>query len=243
MNGEYKYLIYHIPKTGGQSIRNALGRSLTYDKELIHLSGWGAKKVQEAGLLPFERRPQEDRDQARFIIGHHVHKNTHKLLSADKVRYITFFRNPAEQIVSRYNFETHKDFKNKELSFDHWYKRFNRKNNQTFHFICRFLQKPYLIFFPQKKVFKIVQQELKKFWYVGTTENIDCDLKFLFNFWGLKNSFITHDNVSGKNFKKRKSLDESLRQRLLQENWIDTMIYRHAQESRRDFFEKIHVTA
>jgi hypothetical protein len=51
-----KFILYHIPKTGGQTITNSFGKFFTTHEKLIHLGVDGIKDVLKKGLKDWKNR-------------------------------------------------------------------------------------------------------------------------------------------------------------------------------------------
>lgn len=115
----FLYVFLHVPKTGGGTFNQHLKKNL---------------KKEFARPLEIINN-QKDKNKVKIISSHDTYYRTHKLISNRKPRYIVFIRDPAERIVSAYNYSMN-NFSEKDLvSFNKWYK--TQINNE----MCRFLDR------------------------------------------------------------------------------------------------------
>ena len=92
-----------MPKTGGTTILDNLGRHLQRDRDFLHLRTPNAPQRQ----TKFERVEALDpvsRKQLLAITGHPVSRRYVELFPNRPVREVVFVREPAARIVSHYNF-------------------------------------------------------------------------------------------------------------------------------------------
>lgn len=73
------------------------------------------------------------REKIEFIIGHEYSYGIHKLFPGREARYVTFIRNPAERIISRYNYDVSFIEGKDTISFEKWYAS-QIKNEMTLFF-------------------------------------------------------------------------------------------------------------
>ncbi len=169
----YLYLFLHIPKTGGTTINWHLRENLVYDEESIHFGGAGDTYRQIHDRKPFEERSALERSRARVLSGHRLHYGDHELVPDADPRYFTIFRDPADRIVSTYNFRMSTG-NHAPQSFESWYGDWPR--NKTFKWLrhrvgCHSMPE--------------MLDRLRSFWFVGVTEHLDEDLPKLFAQLGL----------------------------------------------------------
>jgi hypothetical protein len=221
---EELFLFVHLPKTGGQTLRNCFIKHLEFHRTFIHLGPYGEKKATELGLSPFHERPPEERARARVILGHGVNARTHELVPGKIPRHITFLRDPAELLVSLYNFEMkyNRPADQPMPSFEQWYLEGGRRNFVTQWFLSQFLQTPQS---PTPAALRTINSALESFWFVGCSEFIDRDAPLLLRRIGVP-AELKRTNVGGINYPKLMSLDDSLRKRLMADNELDYELYR-----------------
>lgn len=109
---DYLYIFLHIPKTGGSTFSQHIKENLKKD-EFLDMSNL---------RYGFEKRDisQDKLKTVKVVLGHASYYGIHKMFPEKIPRYVVFLRDPAERVVSSYNFEMRvKDGKN--LSFWRWY--------------------------------------------------------------------------------------------------------------------------
>jgi hypothetical protein len=137
---------------------------------------------------------------------------------------VTFLRDPAETIVSYYNFAMAMNQRNGQpvMDFEPWYSA-----TLTPNFVTRWLH----AYFMQERTktvsgreFKKVMKALDRFWFVGCTEYLDRDAPTLLQRMGLRGS-LERTNVTGVHFERLLSLDSALRQALYAKSSLDVELY------------------
>jgi hypothetical protein len=224
------YLFVHVAKTGGTTVREFFAQNLERQNTFIHLGNPTYAQEKESGLLPFAERPVEQRAKALVICGHDVNCRTHLLVPGKIPYYITFLREPAEKLVSYYNFDMNKRAKKQEplIAFEEWYQT-GRSNNITLGWLYRNVfceEKPRHV---NSSVYKRVLRRLHDFWFVGCSEHLDRDFPLLLRFVGLSGT-AERANVSGVNFPKRVELTRELRTYLNNDNALDFELYSYWKE-------------
>ena len=223
-NGQDEVFIFvHLPKTGGQTLRNSFAK-LQLHREFIHLGPFGQQDAARLGLLPFNQRPLEERAEARVILGHNVNCQTHTLVPGKAPRHILFLRDPAELLVSLYNFELRQEPTDKPVvAFDEWYNKSGRKDYMTTWLAEHFMA-------PEpppadKPLLQSINTALEQFWFVGCSEFLDDDAPLLLRRIGLPPKVVS-TNIAGVHYAKRLTLDDALREKLYRENSLDLELYR-----------------
>ena len=222
---EEVFIFAHLPKTGGQTLRDCFRKHLEFHREFIHLGPFGEEDAAKRGLEPFHQRPVEERAQARVILGHKVNCETHTLVPSKTPRYVLLLRDPAELLVSLYNFDMRYQRPASEpiVPFDDWYKSRQRKNFMTNWLLNDFLRPSK----PSRKTppMQIIKPALNEFWFVGCSEFLDQDAPLLLRRIGVPVE-IERTNVAGVHYPKLLSLDDSLRAKLYADNDLDVELYR-----------------
>jgi len=218
------FIFVHLPKTGGQTLRNCFAKHFKLHREFIHLAPFGQKDAERLGLLPFEQRPLEERMEAKVILGHSVHCQTHTLVPGKVPRHVLFLRDPAELLVSLYNFELRDEPADQPVvAFDKWLADSGRKN-----FMTKWLAEHFMAPQPppkNKPVLETINAALEQFWFVGCSEFLDDDAPLLLRRIGLPPK-VVRSNVAGVHYPKRLTLDDSLRTKLYADNELDVQLYR-----------------
>ena len=221
---EELFLFVHLPKTGGQTLRDSFRKHLDFHREFIHLGTLGEEDAANRGLLPFHQRPIEERAHARVILGHRVNCQTHTLVPSKVPRYIIFLRDPAELLVSLYNFEMRyqRPANDPVMPFDKWYGEGQRRNFMTYWLLSDYLHpgKPKRGTPP----LDAVNAALENFWFVGCSEFLDQDGPLLLRRMGLP-QHLERVNVTGVHHPRLLVLDDALRDRLYADNALDVELY------------------
>lgn len=228
MNDEL-FVFVHIPKTGGQSLRNHFIKHLAFHEEFIHLGPHGIADAQRRGLLPFEQRPAEQRRRARVLLGHYVNHQSHTLVEGKTPRHITFLREPSEMLVSYYNFQMEQHRRNgKPIEpFDDWYG--GRQNTTTNWLYTEFMQRSWAPV--SDAVLTEVIETLDRFWFVGVTECITEDAPWLLERIGISTD-IERANVAGVHYPRTLELTPALRERLNAESPFDVQLHEYGRARR-----------
>ncbi len=116
------YIISHIPKTAGSSLRVHFQNHLKDQVEFIHLANKGHKKAKSILQEPFQLRSEQQRNLARVILGHQVNYKTKTLVSKNQIKEIVVFREPLSWEISRFNQYAGylQKYENKTLDFKSW---------------------------------------------------------------------------------------------------------------------------
>jgi hypothetical protein len=228
MNDEL-FVFVHIPKTGGQTLRNHFIKHLVFHEEFIHLGPYGIADAQRRGLAPFEARPAEQRQRARVLLGHYVNHQSHTLVEGKTPLHITFLREPAELLVSYYNFQMEQHRKNAQPiePFEEWYQ--GKPNVTTNWLYTEFMGRSWAPV--DDSVLKDVLETLDRFWFVGLTEHITDDAPWLLERMGLPTD-IERANVAGVHYPRTLSLTPELRERLNAESPFDVQLHEYGRARR-----------
>ncbi len=257
------WVFIHLHKTGGTTFNVHLAKELR--NRLLHL---GPRKNQ----LEFNKLSRKEKQKIRAIVGHQVYYGIHKIIPNKNYRYITFLRDPAERLVSQYNHYISAESSEKEIFFEEWYANYP-KNEMTRFFSKRFKPRKLIKFsgssrdvlkyihtasswkrfvqalktiqtniFEKRKI-KTAKKLLNNCWFVGITENLDDDLRFICNHIGIstnwKNMRVADKKESWKEdfilgnskpSQRKFTLNEKIRQRIYEENPLDIEIYNYAKK-------------
>ena len=233
------YVFFHIPKTGGTTISGHLRNELEWDDEFVHLGPWGEDYRTRNDLVPFADRPAEERMRARVIAGHHATAEIDALVFG-RPRYLTFVRDPADRLVSVFNFRTSKPA-NAGLQFEDWYE--NLRPNPMFRWLRRHLDVENM---PELK------DALREFWFVGTTDHLDDDLPGIFAAIGVattwENRRVTGTGATSmagldhhdadRILTRQLTLDDELRERIYADHPKDAALYRFATRRRQRLIDR-----
>ena len=100
-NGKEIYLFSHIPKTGGAAVRWHFGTSL--GQRFVYL-GETSVPVRDLTIDGLEALGEDQKSEIEFICGHQVDPKVAKLFPGREVRFITTLRDPADTMLSQYNY-------------------------------------------------------------------------------------------------------------------------------------------
>jgi len=221
------YIFFHIPKCAGSTFKKALYENLKENEFLtIYKPNFYLNSLSE-----FEK------EKIKIILGHNIYYGIHKFFR-QRPRYITFIRNPIDRIVSHYNyavteFEINKNKgifpsvvsdKNQVIPFKEWV-----TGNSTLHnFISQMLNNFFYYKAPKEKFdcgdFKKMKEILKKFYFIGISENYDSDSLYLYKKLTIS-KFPKKQNVSKKYLNPN---DKNLREWISQYVQLDLKIYQYA---------------
>jgi hypothetical protein len=177
------YIFIHIPRTAGVSFIKMLSQLPEEATQRIYMGPHlpSRDKIKEH----LSRIPDHRRDELQVVFGHHVFYGIEQFFPNRDCRFITFVRNPVDQIVSFYNnarqlfAQRGADIPNGVfhdgaiLPFDDWFlfSKYTRNYNSTF-LTQEFLVHP----FHGKQQLEELKMVLSTFHFVGLTETFaeDC---------------------------------------------------------------------
>lgn len=226
------HFVYHIPKTGGQTIRDHLGQQLIRGEQFEFLGRWnrGDHFDHEAVLDAAARRPP---GELVALGGHPLHRALITRFPGRPLREVVFIRDPAARIVSHYNFSmTMKERSNAPIvPFDQYVEQYTR-NGMT-----RFLA-PRLGVKDSPHRLDAILAELSKFWLAGRTESMDRLAPRLFADMGLAPVTPRRSNVSGVTINRYVELTPDLADELTSEHLEDAMLHRAAGRFEQSYLER-----
>ena len=233
------YVFVHIPKTGGTTVTAHLRTNLEWDQEVVDLGPWGEDYRSRNDLAPFSERPEEERAETLVLAGP---KSTADLalVPGRPIRYVTFVRDPADRLVSMFNFRTSRP-QNATLGFEEWYG--NLKPNTMFRWLRRRLDVDSM---PELK------DSLRDFWFVGTTDHLNDDLPGVFAAMGVpttwENRRVTGTGATSMTgldhhdadriLTRQLTLDDELRERIYADHPKDVALYRFATRRRQRLLDR-----
>ena len=229
------FLFVHIPKTAGQTLRDHFIRHMNLHETFIHLGPYGIEDAQRLGLEPFEKRSSERRNRAHVILGHLVTCSTADLVPGKSPHFITFLREPAERIVSLYNFMMDLEFRRRgkePVSFDEWWS--SRRHQTMVNWVCRDYLGSRVDIRDQETAFKLALKTLRQFWFIGTVATITEDAKQLMRAIGLPDlAARDRSNIGGVHFDKTLDPEPKLLERIRADCLYDVELYRFFLERRQ----------
>ena len=220
------YVFPHIPKTAGSSVAHHFREFLSGRGEFAHVRHeTDAAGIRRDQLMPFQWRDTELRARTRVIFGHGV-KRRHRLLVPGKAaREIITLREPADRMVSHYNFWMHIHERRglPIITFDEWYAN-EPRNYQVFWIAQNYLELDHWLY-PEENLHDIVDSALEEFWMVSTLETFTRDMQVLMKELALPEISERKNVGGGVRFKKLVSLTDDLRARLRAENATEYRLY------------------
>lgn len=220
MRNDQLILHYHLPKTGGQTVRTILVEHLGAGTMVAHLGEW----ARQQGIEPHTNEQisamsMEDRDRLRVVTGHRVNWETAALFAGRDLWEFTVLRDPAERMVSHFNFDTFMSKKRgvEPSSFEDWYQT-RPENEMSTYLAQRLGARP-----------KALAGRLAQLDFIGETSAIDQWLPLLLSFVGLPASTPKRANVTGVDHDRVLQLDAPLRSRIEADHPDDVELFRLAQ--------------
>jgi hypothetical protein len=255
MQGQPLVFLFHIPKTGGTSLREALSGELGMNRGFIHLGPYGDRTRAEQDLKPLEAYTPGELDRIRVLSGHYLSTGFEKYFPGRDIRRVVLLREPATRILSQYNhaMRNRKRLGLKPIGFHAWYEdealpRFDwpglygRKLSLEdkkiaiasvgHNYMSRFLldaagtaDYPEM---PDEELSLQVNRFLDTFWHVGSIEQLQASVSKLEQLLGLSLDVGKHNKAGRFFFSKRprhRKMSHELRQYLIENNRVDYEIY------------------
>jgi hypothetical protein len=247
--------LFHIPKTGGTSLREALYTIYGQNEGFIHLGPQGDRFRHEHKLKPLERFSQEELDRIRVLSGHYLSAAHEKLFPGRTIRRAILLREPARRILSQYNhaMRNRAKLQEKPIGFHEWYEEqalrefnwpslYGRKltladkkfaiasvgHNYMAKFILDAMGDRDYPELSEDELVARVNDYLETFWHVGSIENLPASIARLEEFTGCRLNVGEH-NKTGRFFFSRLTrhmkMTVELRQHLQEVNRADYSIY------------------
>jgi hypothetical protein len=211
------WFFYHLPKTGGQTIRDHLYAGLG-SESYLHLGRW--YRDRSLGFDDVAAMSADQLERLRAIGGHPLTVKFHSLFADRSKREIVVVREPAARIVSHYNFSSTQRERRSELPLDFEEFLTSQTNLQTKRLVNHFGLLP-----RSRRLLDKVLYRLTRCAFVGRTDNLDQTLPLLFGAIGISSEVKGRSNVTGENINRYVELTPSLSARLQAENPLDVMLY------------------
>ncbi len=207
----------HIPKTAGMTLQQLVRERYSLDDQLF---------------LVYERETNhggfEDKDTLKLIMGHFRY-GYHKY-SERPHEYYTFLRNPAEHILSLFNYTRDYPDKYKNLTQEEYdnliqFTRGRYGNNlQT-----RFISGMNIIEGRENETLEKAKENLRNFKFIGLTEDFDTSLYIMGKKLGWK-AFYYQNSNEGVARKKSAIPAADVMKEVLEINCYDVELYKYAVE-------------
>jgi hypothetical protein len=221
------YVFPHIPKTAGSSVAHHFREHLSAPGEFAHVRhGTDAAGIRRDRIVPFQWRDARLRAQTRMIFGHGVKRRFCDMVPGKAPREIITLREPAERMISHYNFWMHIRERRglPVISFDEWY-RTEPRDYQIFWIAFNYLELDFWLYSPGDGLHDLVDSALEEFWMVSTLETFTKDMQVLMKELALPEIAERKNVGGGVRFPKRVSLTDDLRARLREENPSEYRLY------------------
>lgn len=248
--------LFHIPKTGGTSLREALSNTHGMNRGFIHLGPYGDRVRSEQNLKPLEEYTPDELDRIRVLSGHYLSTRFEKYFPGRDIKRVVLLREPATRILSQYNhamrnrarlglkaIDFHAWYEDEALPQFDWQSLYGRKltledkkiaiASVGHNYMSRFLLDasgiPAYHELPDEQLLFHVNQFLKSFWHVGSIEHLPASVSKLELLLGVSLDVGTH-NKSGRFFFSKRArhmkMNHDLRQFLIDKNRVDYAIYK-----------------
>lgn len=225
------WLLYHVPKTGGQTIRDHLTKYWRRGIDFDHLGRWD--RAAPLSIDDIERLAPTERDELRLLSGHPVNRELTKLFPGRTVRELVMIRDPARRTISHYNFSMTMRTRRGEpvVSFEEFVE------NLGVDFMTRFLARR--VGHQQRiRALDAVLYELSQFWLVVRTEQLDTFLPMLLDDLGLPPVVPERTNVTGSTIDRYIDPEPQLLAELRERNPCDMMLYRAVEHLEAAYLER-----
>lgn len=197
---ESTYIITHIPKTAGTSLRVHFQTHLTDQVEFIHLANRGHNKANRMAMVPFQHRDSQSRNQAKVIFGHQVNKNTKNLITGKSIIEVVIFRKPKAWEISRFNQYAHSVSReqNLDLSFAEWSDASKTKKlHSQFDWFLEKYHQTKVSTMPADQRDQLLFESLSHFKHIFFVEDFPDCLKPILDDLNVSNSLTKNTNVVG----------------------------------------------
>ena len=248
------YIMHHIPKTGGVSIRNWLIRHLGLHRGLVHYGVAGELFCMQRHLPFLEQMTPAQLHNVRVVMGHYVTGATAELFPGRKVCRIIILREPVERLISQYNHAMHFwciGMGRPRIDFYQWFEThavekydykdamrsqgltpeiaFQSQASLGPNYMARFIAQNFETrdwpLLEGNEFAAKINELLESFWLVGLTERLGALATALGRALGIP-ADVAHDNRR-QDRKVYLEPSEELRQFIREHNQTDCLVYDH----------------
>jgi hypothetical protein len=168
------YFFFHIPKTGGDTVRKHFWRSLRKANRV-------SADMRDDPNAKLRAMTPQQRDAYQIVMGHGVTAGLARYFEGREARFFTVLREPVGHVVSTYNwyaYRVKRDEGREPAPFDEWFTpakysiharwlltRFDGRSGEGYGREC-----------PQHKLLADSLEVLERFWLVATLEQLDRTL-------------------------------------------------------------------
>ena len=247
--------LFHIPKTGGTSLREALSAALGMHDGFIHLGPYGDRVRQEKKLKPLEEYSKDELARIQVLFGHYLSSDFERLFPGRSIKRAILLRDPAERVLSNYNHAMRNRAKlgEKPVDFHTWYEElaknrfdwpslYHRKltledkkftltsvgHNYMSKFILEAMGEDNYQSMTDEILLSRVTEILNTFWHVGSIENLAPSIEKFENAIGRKLDVGTYNKTGSFSFSRlsrHMKMNDELRNYLVEHNQVDYRIY------------------
>ncbi|MFQ5508559.1 MAG: hypothetical protein ACE5FN_04385 [Leptospirillia bacterium] len=246
------YIIHHVPKTGGVSLRDWLAKHLGMYQGMAHYGVIGELVLRQNNLPYLEQTPAAFREGIRLVMGHYVTAATADFFPGRPPRRMVILREPVKRLISQYNHAMGfwcKTAGRPLISFHEWfethavesydYRDAVRRDGLTPenailsqaslgpNFMGRFLAQNFRedawAELPTDEFVARINELLETFWLVGITERLSDFATVLGNALGIP-ADVGHEN-KGQDRTVYLEADDDLIEYIKQTNQADIAIY------------------